>query len=86
VTHVLLDAAGWLGAALVIVAYALVSFHRMSAASIAYQALNIAGSILLIMNTAYHAAWPSAAVNVVWAAIGLIAVARSPRPRGAGGD
>ena len=85
-THVLLDAAGWLGAALVIIAYALVSFRRMSAASIAYQALNIVGSILLIINTAFHAAWPSAVVNVVWAAIGLIAVARSPRPRGAGGD
>jgi hypothetical protein len=75
-THAILDGVGWLGAALVIVAYALVSFDRLSPASVRYQALNIVGSILLIANTAWHAAWPSAVVNVVWAAIALVAVTR----------
>jgi hypothetical protein len=75
-THALLDGVGWLGAALVIVAYALVSFNRLSPASFRYQALNIVGSVLLIVNTAWHAAWPSAVVNVVWAAIALVAVTR----------
>jgi hypothetical protein len=75
-THVLLDGVGWLGAALVNVAYALVSFNRLSPTSFRYQALNIVGSVLLIVNTAWHAAWPSAVVNVVWAAIALVAVTR----------
>ncbi|HWZ58206.1 MAG TPA: hypothetical protein VNW46_04445 [Gemmatimonadaceae bacterium] len=75
-TALLLDGAGWIGAVLVIIAYALISFHRLSATSVLYQGLNIVGSILLIINTAWHAAWPSAAVNVVWAAIGLAAVTR----------
>jgi hypothetical protein len=77
-TALLLDGAGWIGAVLVIIAYALISFHRLSPTSVLYQALNIVGSILLIINTAWHAAWPSAAVNVVWAAIGLLAVTRRP--------
>ena len=81
-SHLLLDAAGWIGAALVIIAYALLSFHRLNATTIAYQALNIVGSLLLIINTAWHAAWPSAVVNIIWAAIGLVAVARAPRLRG----
>jgi hypothetical protein len=79
VTGVLLDGCGWVGALLVIAAYGLVSFDRLSAASMRYQALNIAGSILLIANTAWHAAWPSAFVNLIWAGIALIAVARRPR-------
>jgi hypothetical protein len=79
VSGVLFDVCGWIGALLVIAAFGLVSFDRLSAASLRYQALNIVGSILLIVNTAWHAAWPSAAVNVIWAGIALIAVARRPR-------
>jgi hypothetical protein len=77
-TAFLVDGAGWIGAALVIIAYALVSFHRLSATTVSYQALNLAGSLLLIINTAWHAAWPSAVVNVVWAAIAILAVTRRP--------
>ena len=75
-SHPVLDGIGWLGAALVIVAYALVSFNRLTPGSLFYQGLNVAGSALLIVNTAWHAAWPSAVVNIVWAAIGLVAVTR----------
>jgi hypothetical protein len=62
-SHPVLDGIGWLGAALVIVAYALVSFNRLTPGSFFYQGLNVVGSALLI-------------VNVVWAAIGLVAVTR----------
>jgi hypothetical protein len=75
----LFDACGWVGAACVIVAYALVSYGRMSPASTRYQGLNVAGSVMLIINTAYHAAWPSAVVNIVWAAIALSALVRRTR-------
>jgi hypothetical protein len=79
-TNALLDGVGWVGAALVVVAYALVSFDRLSPATLRYQALNILGSIALIVNTAWHAAWPSTAVNIIWAAIALLALTRRPRP------
>jgi hypothetical protein len=79
-TNALLDGVGWVGAALVVVAYALVSFDRLSPATLRYQTLNILGSIALIVNTAWHAAWPSTAVNIIWAAIALLALTRRPRP------
>jgi hypothetical protein len=75
-SNVVLDEVGWLGAALVVAAYALVSFNRLSASSPRYQALNIVGSLCLIINTAWHAAWPSTAVNIIWAAIALMALTR----------
>ena len=79
-SNALLDGVGWVGAALVVVAYALVSFNRLSPATFRYQAFNIVGSLFLIVNTAWHAAWPSTAVNIIWAAIALIALTRRPRP------
>ena len=78
----LLEIAGWLGAALLLLAYALVSYGRVGGRSVLYQTLNIAASVLLAANTAWHHAWPSAFVNVVWIAIAvgaLSAVAASRR-------
>jgi hypothetical protein len=47
---------------------------RLSADSIPYFFLNIAGSSLLIINTLYHHAMPSAMVNVVWVLIAVVAI------------
>jgi lipid-A-disaccharide synthase-like uncharacterized protein len=71
------DGLGWLGAAAVVVPYALVSIGRLSGTSLAFAALNVFGGVLLLLNTWYHEAYPSSAVNVVWTAIGLYAIARS---------
>lgn len=60
---------GWLGAALLIVAYAIVSYGSVDGRNRLYQSLNIAASLLLVVNTAWHRAWPSAAVNIIWAVI-----------------
>lgn len=62
---------GWLGAALVIAAYALVSYGSVQGRNRLYQSLNIAGALLLAVNTAWHGAWPSAAVNVIWIMIAV---------------
>ena len=79
-----LESIGWLGAALVVAAYGFVSYGLVDGRSKGYQALNIAGSLLLAVNTAWHHAWPSAAVNVIWMGIALGAVALGPRLRQAG--
>jgi len=70
------DALGWLGAALVLVPYALVSTGRMSGTSAAYRGLNIGGGLCLLANTFYHGAYPSAVVNVIWTAIAVYAITR----------
>jgi hypothetical protein len=73
------DAAGWLGAALLLIAYGLVSFKKMRPDSVIYQLMNAVGSALLIVNTGYYRAYPSAFVNVVWIIIAAVSFLRFRR-------
>lgn len=79
VMSLFLESMGWLGAALVVAAYGFVSYGLVDGRSKVYQALNILGSLLLAINTAWHHAWPSAAVNVIWMGIAVGALALGPR-------
>jgi hypothetical protein len=76
-----MEAIGWLGALLVLLAYWLVSAGRAEARSGRYQALNIGGALGLVANSAWNGAIPSAVVNVIWIGIGVYAVMRSRRHR-----
>ncbi len=67
-TLLLEELAGWTGAALLLVAYGMVSFKKLRPDSLCTQSLNAAGSGLLIVNTAYHRAFPSAFVLIAVAA------------------
>jgi hypothetical protein len=77
----LVDGLGWVGAAAVVAPYALVSIGRLSGTSLAFAILNVFGGVLLLLNTWYHEAYPSAVVNVVWTAIGVFAIARALHAR-----
>ncbi|RLC64713.1 MAG: hypothetical protein DRI48_07450 [Chloroflexi bacterium] len=70
----LVDVAGWTGAAALLLAYALVSTRKLEGDSALYQLLNLAGSALLIVNSFYYGAYPSAGVNVVWIGIAVYAL------------
>ena len=74
---------GWLGAALILLAYALLTAGRIQAQSFAYQGMNVLGAAGFIVNSGWNGAIPSAALNVVWAGIGLFAILRLAR-RGQG--
>ncbi|MDP3186637.1 MAG: hypothetical protein Q8M58_15365, partial [Anaerolineales bacterium] len=67
---------GWLGVALFLVAYALVSTRKLEGDSVIYQVMNILGGILLITNSFYYRAMPSVGVNVAWIGIANFALAR----------
>ncbi|MCU1590188.1 MAG: hypothetical protein JWP11_1444 [Frankiales bacterium] len=73
---VLLHIAGWAGAAALLLAYALVSAGRLTGSSGTFQLLNLTGSLGLLVNGIWHGAWPSAALNAVWLAIGATALIR----------
>jgi hypothetical protein len=75
----IMEAVGWLGAALVLFAYWLVSAGRAEARSARYQSLNIGGALGLVANSAWNGAVPSAAVNVIWIGIGVYAMVRTRR-------
>lgn len=71
------DLIGWLGAALLLVAYALVSFKRLHGDSVPYQVLNGMGGCGLIVNTWYYHSYPSSFVNFVWILIAIAALLRA---------
>jgi hypothetical protein len=82
----LLNVLGWIGAFLLLLAYALVSFKKLEADSPTYQWLNITASILLLINTIYYGAYPSSFVNAVWTIIAFFAILTIKRKYGKNTD
>jgi|GEM_PF-473853 hypothetical protein len=76
----IVDLVGWVGSALVVAAYILVSNNRLSPRGVPYQALNVGGGICLMANAFIHHALPSALVNLVWLAVGLYVLLRGLKP------
>ncbi len=73
------DAIGWVGAAALLVAYAMISHKRLEGDSAAYQLLNISGSLLLAANTIFYGSYPSTFVNLIWAGIAVFSIAARRR-------
>ncbi|NNE99319.1 MAG: hypothetical protein HKN25_09905 [Pyrinomonadaceae bacterium] len=69
-----IDVLGWIGALLILLAYALISLKKVEGSSLSYQMMNIFASIFLTMNTAYYGAIPSTLVNMIWAVIAAVAI------------
>ncbi|GAA0983569.1 hypothetical protein GCM10009555_055590 [Acrocarpospora macrocephala] len=67
---------GTAGAIALLIAYGMVSSSRLSGDGVAYQAINLGGALTLAINSGYHGAWPSAILNVIWTAIGALAIGK----------
>jgi hypothetical protein len=74
--EIFVEIAGWSGAALILLAYLLLSIGRLTGRSASYQAMNVIGAAGFVVNGWWHRALPSASLNVVWALIGAIALWR----------
>jgi hypothetical protein len=73
------DAVGWVGAAALLVAYAMVSHKKLEGDSATYQLLNISGSLLLAANTIFYGSYPSTFVNLIWAGIAAFSIVTRKR-------
>ena len=80
-TSLLINILGWTGSILYLLAYALVSMKKTEGDSLVYQGMNIVAGVLLIVNTLYLRAYPSAGLNVAWVAIGMFTLGRKWLPR-----
>ncbi len=76
---VVVEVIGWVGATLILGAYALLSAGKVRAESLTYQLMNILGAAGFIVNSGLNGALPSAALNVIWMGIGLYAVRQQRR-------
>jgi hypothetical protein len=72
--ELLIEAVGWVGAVLILGAYALLTAGRLQAQSVAYQVMNVVGAAGFIVNGWWHGALPSAVLNVIWMLIGGVAL------------
>ena len=70
------EAAGWIGAGLILLAYLLLSMGKVTGQSPLYQGMNIVGAAGFIINGWWHGAIPSAVLNVIWMMIGGVALWR----------
>ena len=74
--EILVEAAGWIGAVLILGAYFLVTTGRVTGRSVVFQWMNLVGAAGFVVNTLWHGAIPSAVVNVIWMGIALVALLR----------
>ncbi|MBI3162612.1 MAG: hypothetical protein HYZ23_08885 [Chloroflexi bacterium] len=72
----LINILGWIGTILYLVAYGLVSAKKAEGDSWTYQGLNIIAGALLIVNTIYLHAYPSAGLNIAWVGIAVLTLGR----------
>jgi hypothetical protein len=75
-TDLFIDIIGWIGALLILAAYALLTAGRLTGQSALYQWMNVFGAIGFVANGLWNGAYPSAGLNIVWIFIGLFALWR----------
>lgn len=68
---------GWLGTVGTFLAYALLWRGRLTSESRRYAALNVAGGLFAGTACIIYGAWPSAASNLAWAALGMHSMIRT---------
>jgi len=73
---IILQTVGWLGAAAILSAFALVSFSVLEGDSLAFHILNGAGAIGVVAVSLWKKAYPPAVLNGCWTVISLIAIVR----------
>jgi hypothetical protein len=76
-----IEVMGWAAALLILGSYIGVSSGRLTGQSRTYQWMNVVGAAFFVVNTWWHGAIPSAVLNVVWCAVGLIALWKLSRAR-----
>ena len=74
-----IEVIGWTAAAVMLLAYMLLTAGKLSSRSAAYQWLNVLAGAGFILNSGWNGAYPSAFLNVIWMAIGLYGVFRPPK-------
>ena len=78
----LMEVVGWIGAVMILAGYGLLSAGKLDAKNPTYQWLNVVGALGFIANSSWNGAWPSAALNVIWVGIGMVALVKIFGKRG----
>jgi hypothetical protein len=77
--NVFIEAVGWIGAALVLSAYFLLTSRKLGGESITYHNMNLLGGMLVAINAIANSAYPSAAINIVWVFVAIYGVVKGTK-------
>jgi hypothetical protein len=77
--RIVIEIIGWSAAVMMLSAYLLLTSGRLRSLSPAYQWLNVLSGAGFIVNSGWNGAYPSAALNLIWMAIGLYGLLRGAR-------
>jgi hypothetical protein len=72
----MMEIVGWIGSALVILAYALNSYQKIRSDSLAFYLMNIIGAAILIVYSVHKDAAPNVFINLVWVVVAIPGVIR----------
>lgn len=70
----IVQAVGWVGSGMLLLAYLLLSCRKVSSKHISYQALNLFGAITAGIFLHHQKAWSMLALEIIWAGIAGIAL------------
>ncbi len=73
----LYNLAGFLGAAIIVVAYLAVQQRWLNALDWRFPAANVAGSLLILVSLWFEWNFPSVVIEIFWAAISVLGLVRS---------
>ena len=76
---IVVETIGWAAATMMLSAYVLLTTGRLRSLSPTYQWLNVLSGAGFIVNSGWNGAYPSAALNLIWMAIGLYGLFRGAR-------
>jgi hypothetical protein len=77
--EILIHVIGWTGSLMVIAAYGLNSYQRLTSDSYAFLLLNLVGGAFLVIYTTFLSAFASTFINVVWVVIAVPALVKRMR-------
>ena len=73
----LIELYGWYGLVAIVLAYALASFSVIPATGLTFQVLNGTGAVGIVFVSFQRKAYQPGVLNLVWAVIAVIAIAKS---------
>ena len=78
------DWAGYIGVALVLLAFFMLQAHRLRGNGLLYQLMNVLGAIGVILSLSFGPGpvnWPAFLMQVAWIAIGVYGIVRAAQLR-----
>ena len=69
--ELIIETAGWIGIAIVLLAYFLITLKKLDRESKLYHSMNLVGAFLVGINAIINEAYPSGILNIIWTFIAI---------------